>query len=93
MTETCAGTFVLASGDHMPVREVAEKIRDIIDPQLEIGLGELVPAQRPLGLRGNPQALRAATGWRASTPIANGLSRTVDWYRAHLARYSQEDVE
>ena len=30
----------------------------------------------------SPSALAAATGWRAATPLADGLRRTADWYRA-----------
>jgi nucleoside-diphosphate-sugar epimerase len=29
----------------------------------------------------SPTALEAATGWRAATPLADGLRQTADWYR------------
>jgi nucleoside-diphosphate-sugar epimerase len=90
MTESCSGTYVLASGDHRPVREVALTIRDMIDPRLEIGLGELIPDRAPVGLRGDPTALENATGWSPKVALESGLAGCVDWYRRNLGRYSEE---
>ena len=92
VTESCAGTYVLASGEQRPVREVALLIRDMIDPHLEIGLGELAPGLPPLGLRGDPQALELATGWSPQVPLAAGLAGCVDWYRQNLSRYARENT-
>ena len=36
--------------------------------------------------------LRAFTGWRPRMDIGEGLRATVDWFRAHRARWSWEDV-
>lgn len=90
-TESCAGTYVLASGEHRPVREVALAIRDIIDPRLELGLGEVVPNLPPVGLRGDPRALELATGWSPVVPLKAGLSGCVEWYRRNLSRYPKEN--
>jgi UDP-glucose 4-epimerase len=92
-TESCAGTYVLASGQHRPVRKVALAIRDMIDPRLEIGLGEVVPNLPPVGLRGDPRALELATGWSPTVPLETGLSRCVDWYRRNLSRYPKENAQ
>ena len=92
-TESCAGTYVLASGEHRPVREVALAIRDMIDPRLEIGLGELVPNLSPVGLRGDPRALELATGWSPAVPLEAGLSGCVEWYRRNLSRYPKENAQ
>jgi nucleoside-diphosphate-sugar epimerase len=91
-TDSCAGTYVLASGEHRPVREVALAIRDIIDPRLEIGLGDLVPNHPPVGLRGDPRALELATGWSPAVPLETGLAKCVEWYRRNLSRYSKENA-
>jgi nucleoside-diphosphate-sugar epimerase len=91
LTEECAGTYVLASGQHRPVRDVALTLRDIIDPRLEIGLGEVVPSVPPIGLRGDPRALKAVTGWAPAVPLEAGLVACVEWYRRNLRRYSKED--
>ena len=91
-TESCAGTYVLASGEHRPVREVALAIRDMIDPRLEIGLGEVVPNLSPVGLRGDPRALELATGWSPKVALETGLAGCVEWYRRNLSRYSKENA-
>jgi nucleoside-diphosphate-sugar epimerase len=93
LTESCAGTYVLASGDHRPIREVALTIRDIIDRRLEIGLGELVPSFPPLGLRGDPRALELVSDWSPKVPLETGLSGCVDWFRQNLDRYSKENAQ
>lgn len=90
--ESCAGTYVLASGDHRPVREVALKVRDIIDPRLEVGLGELVPSSPPAGLRGDPSALEREIGWSPKVSLDTGLAGCVEWYRLNLGRYAKEDA-
>jgi nucleoside-diphosphate-sugar epimerase len=90
LTDSCAGSYVLASGDHRAVREVALTIRDMIDPRLEIGLGDVVPDRAPFGLRGDPTALENATGWSPKISLESGLARSVDWYRRNLGRYSDE---
>jgi nucleoside-diphosphate-sugar epimerase len=92
VTESCNGTYVLASGDHRPVREVAQTLRDIIDPRLEIGLGEVVSSVPPVGLRGDPRALKFVTGWSPAVPLEAGLVGCVEWYRRNLSRYSKEDA-
>lgn len=93
LTESCSGTYVLASGDHRPVREVALAIRDMIDPRLEIGLGEVVPDRAPVGLRGDPRALENVTGWSPKVPLEVGLAGCVEWFRQNLSRYSKENDE
>jgi nucleoside-diphosphate-sugar epimerase len=92
-TQSCAGTYVLASGEHRPVREVALAIRDMIDPRLAIGLGDLVPNHPPVGLRGDPRALELATGWAPAVQLETGLAGCVEWYRQNLSRYSKENPQ
>lgn len=78
------GTFNLGSGEPHTVREVVECIRDQIDPSLPIGFGE-VP-YRPdqiMFLQADITRLRKATGWQPTTPLAEGIRRTVEWYRRH----------
>jgi len=36
-------------------------------------------------------AFRAATGWRPRVDMAEGLARTLDWYRANLQHYYDEE--
>ena len=76
------GTLNLASGSTVEIREIAERIRNLVDPALELGLGDL--PYRPdqiMYLNGDISKLRAATGWHPETPLQEGLHRTVEWFR------------
>ena len=58
------GIFNLGSGDAVPLRKVIETIRDLINPELPLGFGE-VP-YRPdqvMCLHANISCLKQATGW------------------------------
>jgi nucleoside-diphosphate-sugar epimerase len=78
------GVFILGSGESPSVRSMAQRIRDLIDPTLPLGFGELAYEHDQLMLlRGDPSKLRRATGWRPRVSMDDGLKRTVDWYRAH----------
>ena len=92
LAAACAGTYVLASGDHRPIREVACAIRDIIDPSLELGFGELVPSRPPTGLRGDPKALEQVTGWSPLVSLEAGLAESIEWYQRNLNRYSERNT-
>lgn len=77
-----SGIYNLASGEAQSVRSIAEKIRDIIDPSLPLGIGEVAdPPTRPTHLEADVTRLRTATGWRPRTSLDEGLRRTVAWYR------------
>lgn len=79
------GVFNVGSGQARPIREIVETIRDLIDPSLPLGFGE-VP-YRPgqvMYLQADITKLRTATGWRPRTSLADGLRRTVDWHRRRI---------
>jgi len=83
-TPDASGVFNLGSGHVETVRRVAETVRDLIDPSLPLGFGE-VP-YRPdqvMHLQADVSRLCSVTGWTPRTALAEGLARTVDWYRAH----------
>jgi nucleoside-diphosphate-sugar epimerase len=82
------GIFNLGSGQAHTIRYVAESIRDLVDPQLPLGFGE-VP-YRPdqvMHLEARVERLRAL-GWSSATPLDRGLKETVAWYRDHQSRYA-----
>ena len=78
------GVFNLGSGSATTVREIAEMIRDLIDPQLELGLGDLSddPHQARL-LQADIRRLQAA-GWTPRVSFRDGLQQTIDWHRSFL---------
>lgn len=81
---TVRGIFNLGSGEAHGVRGIVERIRDMIDPSLPLGFGE-VP-YRPdqvMHLQADITKLRAATGWAPRTSLEDGLRRTLEWHRSH----------
>ena len=76
------GIFNLASGETVEIRDVAERIRNLIDPRLELGLGDLPYRQDPIMyLKGDISRLKSATGWQPEITLDEGLHRTVEWYK------------
>ena len=85
---TAQGIFNLGSGEAYTVRSIVEHIRDLIDPGLPLGLGE-VP-YRPdqiMHLQADVARLRKATGWTPRVGMDKGLERTVAWFRDNRRRY------
>jgi nucleoside-diphosphate-sugar epimerase len=80
-------SFDVGSGELTPVRNVAEKIAAIV------GGGDLrfgVRPERPNEQErvADPEPTAATLGWRATTPLSDGLRETVEWYRAYASSTS-----
>jgi UDP-glucose 4-epimerase len=76
------GIFNLGSGVAVPLRNVIETIRDLIDPGLSLGFGE-VP-YRPdqvMRLHADVKELRLATNWQPMIDLQSGLRELVNWHR------------
>ena len=76
------GIFNLGSGEAYAIRSIVERIRDLIDPDLLLGFGE-VP-YRPdqiMHLQADISRLREVSGWSPQVSLDEGLRRTVKWYR------------
>jgi UDP-glucose 4-epimerase len=85
MKPEAAGFFDLGSGCGHSVREVIERVRDLIDPSLPLSLGQIpYGANQIMRMEANVERLQAITGWRPQTDLDSGLRRTVDWYRQKL---------
>jgi len=83
---SASGVFNLGSGSAPRLRDIIEGVRDAVDPALPIGFGE-VPyrADQVMHLEADIARLAHATGWRPKTRLAEGIRKTVDWYRQHDA--------
>jgi nucleoside-diphosphate-sugar epimerase len=78
-------TLDIGSGHLVTVREVAERVAQIVGPAPAIHFGA-VPERRLEQMRTADTARTAeAIGWRAATSLDDGLRATVDWYRRELA--------
>jgi nucleoside-diphosphate-sugar epimerase len=79
------GTYNLSSGTATTLRSVVESIRDMVDPRLPIGFGD-VPYRHDqvMFLEADISRLHTATGWQPRTSLAEGLAQTVTWNRRRM---------
>ena len=86
-TSDARGLFVLGSGEAHTVQEVARTIGELVDPTVPLRFGELRETGRQAAdLQADTTRLRSVTGWQPSTPLIEGLRRTVSWYRSRQRR-------
>jgi UDP-glucose 4-epimerase len=91
MSPNAHGIFNLASGEVHSLRDVIESARNEIDPDIVLQFGEL--PYRPdqvMHLEGKVSRLKCATGWRPQVSLADGLKRTVAWYKEAKSIAQQE---
>ena len=87
LEQPISGVFNLGSGHTATIRAIVEQIRDMIDPGLPIGFGE-VPYRddQVMHLEADITRLSQATGWRPATSLQQGLQQTIEWYRERVTR-------
>jgi nucleoside-diphosphate-sugar epimerase len=86
MAPQAHGVFNLGSGEAHRLRDIVEQIRDLIDPTLPLGFGE-VP-YRPdqvKHLQADVSELTAQAGWRPQVSLSEGLKQTVEWHKQSSA--------
>lgn len=81
---TATGMINLGSGQAYAIKSIAEYIRDMIDPNLPLGFGQIPyrPDQIML-LEADIAKLMKLADWVPQTGLKDGLQRTLDW---HLQR-------
>ena len=84
--ERVAGEVVnVATGVDISVAEIARLVVDAVgNPEATIGQVAERPGQVDRHI-GSTEKLTSLTGWRAQTSFAEGLERTVAWYRDNAA--------
>jgi UDP-glucose 4-epimerase len=75
-------SFDAGSGRLVSVRAVAEEIAAIVG-RGEVRFGERTDRPREQEPVADPEPATSILGWRAATPLSEGLRRTVEWYRAY----------
>ena len=84
------GIYNLGSGQAYTVRDIVTRMRDMIDPGLPLGIGEIPygPNQiMRLQGEGTGSPFYRETGWKPKVGLDEGLQLTVDWFRANGQRY------
>lgn len=72
----------LGSGEEIAIRDLAKVIAEEVGYQGSIAWDRTKPNGQPRRRLDTSRAA-AAFGWRAQTPLAEGLRKTVAWYREH----------
>lgn len=92
-TETAAGVFNVGAGTAPPLRETIVQVRDLIDPSLPLGFGD-IPSGANAVRRLEPVVgrLQSVTGWSAATPLPIGLARTIEWHKRGPTEVSTESA-
>ena len=72
-------------GEALQVRSAVEMIRDLAAPGMELVFGEIpFRADQVMHMQAAIDRLKAATGWAPQVSFAQGIARTVDWYRGQM---------
>lgn len=75
-------TYGIGSGSYRPLRLYIERIRDLIDPSLPLGIGELKQmSQRTYSSCVDLYELQKDTGFIPEISFDEGMKRTIEWYR------------
>lgn len=74
--------YTIGSGKSRLLREYIEDIRDVVNPQIEIGIGEreYYPNQ-VMHLTADIEELVKDTGFIPEVDFKEGIQRTVEWYK------------
>jgi UDP-glucose 4-epimerase len=81
VTDAARGILNLSADDAWSVRALVEEVRDLIDPQLQVGFGERDGSTA--SVRSNATRLRDLTGWAPRVALPDGLRATVEWEREY----------
>lgn len=76
------GIYNIGSGRVVTIRRVVERIRDLIEPSVQLKFGEML--YRPdqvMHLEADISRLQRATGWSPVIDLDRGLAETIEWYR------------
>jgi GDP-L-fucose synthase len=71
----------LGSGEEISVRDLLEMIRSLVGTTAEVRWDASRPDGQPRRCLDTSRAA-AEFGWRAKTPLRDGLRKTIDWYKA-----------
>ena len=75
--------YPVGSGKARPLKEYIETIRDLVDPSLSLGFGEIPYSENQvMHLEADISALKRDTGFERHTDFQTGIRRTIDYIRS-----------
>jgi nucleoside-diphosphate-sugar epimerase len=75
------GVFNLGSGEAPPLREIVERLRDLLAADVELRFGDIpYRPEQVMHLQADIRRLRAAVDWRPQIDLMQGLRETITWY-------------
>jgi len=78
-------SFDVGSGAPISIRDVVGHIVELVGSRVQPIFGAL-PDRPTEALRSvDPSSLWGPLGWRPQTPLTEGLTQTIQWYRRHLS--------
>ena len=73
-------SYMIGSGTNMLLKDYIYAIRDAVDPELEVGIGEReYNPDQVMHLVADRFDLVNDTGYKPTTPFAEGIRKTVEW--------------
>ena len=79
------GIYPIGSGTARPLREYIEIIRDLIDPELPIGFGEVPYSDKQvMHLCADISKLSEDTGFSPKVGFPEGAKRTIEWVKRYV---------
>lgn len=77
------GPVNIGSGEPVTIRELVEQIRDLINPALPLGFGEVpYPVDQLMSLQADTTKLRRLASWTPQVPLKDGLRLIIEEYRS-----------
>ena len=87
-------TYCLGSGVGRSLCEFVETIRDIVDPTLTVGMGQIpYGPQQVMRLVANIDSLRNDTGFEPKVSFEVGIRRTIEWMEHQTLSASLKDED
>lgn len=78
-------TYGVGSGVHKPLKDYIMTIRDLIDPNLALGIGEVASySEKTFSSCVNIHELQTDTGFKPSVTFEEGIRRTIAYYRRRI---------
>ncbi len=78
------GIFNVASGAASSLRSLIERVRNLIDPSLPLGFGEIAyPPGQMMSLQADISKLQRLANWSPSVSLDDGLRRVIAEYAEH----------